>query len=163
MPRQPTVFERDVLLHLDAAYALARWLTRDAALAQDVVQDAMLRAWRFHAGLRGAAKPWLLQIVRNAAYARTAGRRSETALDEVAQAGVPDPGPDPEAALHQRERCQALDRALAALPDELRECILLREVEAMSYKEIAQVTGVPVGTVMSRLFRGRQVLIGTAR
>ena len=161
MPPHVSEFERLVLPHLDAAYNLARWLAGDGASADDVVQEAMLRALRFHAGLRGNAKPWLLQIVRNVAYARTASRRraAEIPLPEEAA----DHADDPEAALGRRERCQSLDAALAALPDELRECLVLRELEEMSYKEIAQITGVPIGTVMSRLFRARQLLIGAGR
>ena len=168
MPQQASEFERLVLPHLDAAYNVARWLARDAAAADDIVQEAMLRALRFHTGLRGDAKPWLLQIVRNVAYARTGSRRraAEIPLDDAhpdgphAQADTAD---DPEAALHRRERYHALDRALAALPHELRECVVLRELEDMSYKEIAQIAGVPIGTVMSRLFRARQLLLGAAR
>lgn len=169
MAHPPSAFELLVLPHLDAAYNLARWLARDAAAADDIVQEAMLRALRFHSGLRGDAKPWLLQIVRNVAYARTASRRgaAEVPLDDAAKGTWPDgpvdPADDPEAALHRRERCHALDQALAALPDELRECLVLRELEDMNYKEIAQIVGIPIGTVMSRLFRARQLLLGAAQ
>jgi RNA polymerase sigma-70 factor (ECF subfamily) len=168
VPDRASAFERLVLPHLDAAYNLARWLAPDAAAADDIVQEAMLRALRFHAGLRGEAKPWLLQIVRNVAYARGVSRRraGEVALDDSGSGGAAsqaDPADDPEAALERRERCLALDQALAALPDELRECVVLRELEEMSYKEIAQITLVPIGTVMSRLFRARQLLMGGAR
>jgi RNA polymerase sigma-70 factor (ECF subfamily) len=168
LAREPSAFERQVLPHLDAAYNLARWLVRDPATADDVVQEAMLRALRYHAGLRGEAKPWLLQIVRNVAYATigknvagaTITRRdppgAEDADDPV------DPADDPEAALARNQGMRQLDLSLAALPAELRECLVLRELEELSYKEIAQVTGVAIGTVMSRLWRARQALLGTA-
>ena len=156
----PSEFELRVLPHLDAAYNLARWLVRDTAAAEDVVQEAMLRALRFHAGMRGQAKPWLLQIVRNVAYAALAARRAETPLPDSQAAEPADPA-DPEAILGGRQDRQRLDRALAALPAELRECLVLRELEELSYREIAQVTGVPIGTVMSRLWRGRQQLLGS--
>ena len=158
-------FERRVLPHLDAAYNLARWLMRDPAAAEDVVQEAMVRALRFHAGLRGDARPWLLQIVRNVAYAAIAARRSaaEVPLPDRDTALPPDPGETPEAALTRAEGTARLDTALAALPAELRECLVLRELEEMSYKEIAEVVGVPIGTVMSRLFRARRELLGAAR
>jgi RNA polymerase sigma factor (sigma-70 family) len=159
LAQQPTEFERLVLPHLDAAYNLARWLVRDPACAEDVVQEAMLRALRYHAGLRGEAKPWLLQIVRNVAYAAIAGRRkaAEMPFDDEEHI-VADPADNPEAALTRHQERQHLDDALAALPDELRECLVLRELEEMSYKEIAQVTGVAIGTVMSRLWRARRAL-----
>ncbi len=160
MTQEPTEFERRVLPHLDAAYNLARWLVRDPASAEDVVQEAMLRALRYHAGLRGEAKPWLLQIVRNVAYAAIATRRkaAEMPFDDDERRAPADPADDPEMALARHQERQHLDAALAALPDELRECLVLRELEALSYKEIAQVTGVAIGTVMSRLWRARRAL-----
>ena len=161
--RETSPFESRVLPHLDAAYNLARWLTRDATLADDVVQDAMLRAWRAHAQLHGEPKPWLLQIVRHVAYGALASRQKAggSAIDSVAEAVI-DPAADPEAVFAQSQDRARLDRALAALPVELRECIVLRELEELSYREIAQVSGVPIGTVMSRLFRARQALLGAA-
>ena len=151
--------EADLVSHLDAAYNLARWLVRDPELASDVVQEAFLRALRYHHGLRGDPKPWLLKIVRNVAYSMLAERRkfAEVPLecddaDKVAE-------DDPHAALERVERLQSLDRRLAALPLEQRECLILREVEELSYKEIATVTGVAVGTVMSRLWRARKTLL----
>jgi len=156
-------FERVVLPHLDSAHNVARWLVRDASLAEDVVQDAMLRALSYYAGFRGGdARPWLLQIVRNVAYNALAKRtqRAETSLEDDAPArDAPDPADDPEAALARLQDLRQLDRALAALPAELRECVVLKELEELSYKEIAQVTGVPIGTVMSRLWRARQALM----
>lgn len=160
----PSEFERDVLPHLDAAYNLARWIVRDPDLAQDVVQEAMLRAIRYHAGLRGNAKPWLLQIVRNAAYAAVANRRVQPA-QQTFDVGVEavDPEGDPLSALERSDGVRHLNVILAGLPDELRECLVLRELEELSYKEIAQITGAPIGTVMSRLWRARRTLLDNQR
>jgi RNA polymerase sigma-70 factor (ECF subfamily) len=156
-------FARLALPHLDAAYSLARWLVRDPATAEDVVQDAMLRALTYFASFRGDnPRAWLLQIVRNTAYSRLAHGRDalEESLDpDGKHEQVADSAPDPEAGLAQREGVSRLHRALDALPTELRECLVLRELEEMSYRDIARITGVPVGTVMSRLFRGRQALL----
>ncbi len=157
-------FEQVVLPHLDAAYNLARWLVRDPSLAEDVVQDAVLRALQYFASFRGdggGGRAWLLQIVRNAAYAAVKGKRTgtEVPLDTDDAMALPDPGPGPEAQLAQRQDLQQLDQALAALPMELRECLILCELERLSYKDIARVTGVPIGTVMSRLWRARQALM----
>lgn len=154
-------FARVALPHLDAAYSLARWLVRDPALADDVVQDAYVRALTYFAGFRGEnPRAWLLQIVRTVAYDRLGRRPAEDPLDPA----LPDPGDDPEAALAGRQGAAGLATALAALPAELRECLVLRELEELPYRDIARITGVPVGTVMSRLFRARQVLarIGAA-
>ncbi len=155
-------FARLALPHLDAAYNLARWLVRDADAAQDVVQDAMVRALTYFASFRGDnARAWLLQIVRTTAYSRAARQRgaAEVPLPGEDEPALPDPGAGPEAALTQREDAATLADALAALPPELRECLVLRELEEMSYRDIARVTGVPAGTVMSRLWRARQALL----
>jgi RNA polymerase sigma-70 factor, ECF subfamily len=160
-PSDAQAFARVALPHLDAAYNVARWLLRDPALAEDVVQDAMVRGLTYVRSFRGDnAKAWLLQIVRTTAYTRLAGRRdaAEVPLDPEPAAELPDPADDPEAALARRQRHATLERALAALPPELRECLVLRELEEMSYREIARVTGMPLGTVMSRLWRARQAL-----
>jgi len=156
-------FETVVLPHLDAAYNLARWLVRDPSLAEDIVQDAVLRALQYFGSFRGGSggRAWLLQIVRNAAYAAVKARRigADVPLDAEDAPDLPDPAPGPEALLTQRQDLHALDQALAALPIELRECLILCELEQLSYKDIARVTGAPVGTVMSRLWRARQALM----
>jgi RNA polymerase sigma-70 factor (ECF subfamily) len=154
-------FARIALPHLDAAYSLARWLVRDPTLAEDVVQDAMLRGLTYIRSFRGEnPRAWLLQIVRTSAYTRLAARRdtAEVPLDPEPAADIPDTADDPEAALAQRQRHATLEQALAALPAELREVIVLRELEDMSYRDIARITGVPLGTVMSRLWRARRAL-----
>lgn len=162
-------FEAVVLPNLDAAYSLARWLVRDPHLAEDVVQDAVVRGLSYFASFRGGdGRAWLMRIVRNAAYTALAARqrssmRLEAPHETEAVLNVPDPGESPEDALFRQEDSARLERALAALPAELRECVVLKELEELSYKEIAQVTGVPIGTVMSRLWRARQVLSGSAR
>jgi len=151
--------------HFDAAYNLARWLTRDPADASDVVQEAMLRALRFFGSFRGggSAKSWLLAIVRNTAIDWMRANRPSQIAPPPADDGDPleniaDQGDDPEAALIRASNRQQLDRLIADLPPEFRECLVLRELEELSYKEIAAVTGVPLGTVMSRLSRARLLL-----
>ena len=162
-------FEQIALPNLDAAYRLALWLVRDPHLAEEVVQDAITRALSYFASFRGGnGRAWLMRIVRNTAYTALAVRRDTgRVLEEQAPSGVasmldvPDPGDDPEAALVRREDAARVDQALASLPVELRECLVLKELEELSYKEIAEITGVPVGTVMSRLWRARRALIGS--
>ncbi len=162
-------FERVVLPHLDAAYNLARWLVRDPSAAEDVVQDALLRALKYFASFRGGSlRAWVLQIVRNVSYSHikaqqsrmevSLGRGTGAAGEEGIVMDVPDPHPGPEATLVHRQALGQVDKALNALPVELRECLVLRELEELSYKDIAQITGVPIGTVMSRLSRARQAL-----
>jgi RNA polymerase sigma-70 factor (ECF subfamily) len=162
-------FEQVMLPHLDAAYNLARWLVRDPSIAEDVVQDAFERACKYFAAFRGGSgRAWLLKIVRNAAYSMLKARRPgmEVSLSSGTRAAdegsvdmdMPDPNPDPEATLAQRQDLAALDDALNALPVAWRECVILREVEALSYKEMARIMDVPIGTVMSRLSRARQEL-----
>jgi RNA polymerase sigma-70 factor (ECF subfamily) len=149
-------FEAQALPHLDAAYNLARWLSRSPADADDIVQDAMLRAYRAFDGFRGEdARAWLLTIVRNCW--RTAGtasrKRGYTELDETLEAG--DAGPEEIAIEVSRRR--KLDAMIALLPEEFREVLILREIEDMSYRQIADITGAPIGTVMSRLARARSM------
>jgi len=153
-------FEATVLPHLDAAYNLACWLLHDEQAAQDVVQDACLRAWRFFDSQRGeAVKPWLLSIVRHACFDYLRARKHEMLpLDEEAAAAYPDEAHGPEQLLLVRVRREQVDGAMRALPWAFREAIVLRELEALSYEEIARITGVPLGTVMSRLSRARKLL-----
>jgi RNA polymerase sigma-70 factor (ECF subfamily) len=154
-------FETVVLPHLDAAYTLARYLTGNAHDAEDIVQDACLRALRYFDGFRGGegtgARAWLLTIVRNTAYTWRRRHRADaltTEFDELEHSQAV-AGEDPEEVLLQVPAGETLRRVLASLAPEFREVIVLRELEGLSYKEISQVAGVPVGTVMSRLSRAR--------
>jgi RNA polymerase sigma-70 factor (ECF subfamily) len=153
-------FERLVLPHLDAAFNLARWLTRNDHDAQDVVQEAMLRAHRFLDGLRGEAKPWLLAIVRNSCFSwLQVNRPAELASfeDRAVELQLADENSPEALALRQCDR-RMLNEALAALSAQFRETLILRELEDLSYKDIARITDVPIGTVMSRLARARRLL-----
>jgi len=144
--------------HLDAAYNLARWLTRSSAEADDIVQDAMLRAFRAFDGFRGeSVRPWLLAIVRNCWRSRAADvqRRGHTPLPSDDEGPLAAEGPDPEAEAVRASDRRRLDAVIARLPEDFREVLILREMEDMSYREIAEATGAPIGTVMSRLSRGR--------
>ena len=158
-------FERVVLPHLDAAYNLARWLMRDGEAAEDVLQEAMVRALTYFASFKGInPRAWLLQIVRHTAYGSMALNRGvqtvpvdgDEAVELVAE------GDDPEAALLKAHGCRQVRALIAALPVELRETLVLREFEECSYKEIAEATETPIGTVMSRLWRARQLLARAA-
>jgi RNA polymerase sigma-70 factor (ECF subfamily) len=162
--RDPDVAQRFELLvmpHLAAGYNLARWLTRNEHDAEDLVQDAYLRAFRAFDGYRGGdARVWLLKIVRNTCYTWLRQRRgtlAETAADDPAD--LPDDLADaPEAQVIRCDDGLIVRDALDALPVEFREAVVLRELEGLSYKEIAEATGTPIGTVMSRLSRGRKLL-----
>lgn len=155
-------FETEVMRHLDAAHNLARWLARNPQDAEDVVQEALLRAFRFYAGFRGGdAKVWLLAIVRNTFYtlrSRTPGAGRLDEFDETLHGGHGDERDDPQAALLRAADVAALRAALTRLPPEFREVLVLRELEECSYKEIAAVTQLKPGTVMSRLARARERL-----
>ena len=157
-------FELLALPHLDAAYNLARWLTRNDEDAQDVVQEAMLRAMRYFGSFRGDnARPWLLQIVRHTAFAWMKHNRpaemSSIDEDDGDVHEVPAPAADEPSLVAQRgdDRAQ-LNQALAALPIAFREVLVLRELEDLSYQEIARIADVPIGTVMSRLSRARGLM-----
>jgi RNA polymerase sigma-70 factor (ECF subfamily) len=164
-------FEAVVLPHMDAAYNLARWLVRDATAAEDVVQEAMLRALTYFAGFKGInPRAWLLQIVRNAAYS---SRQLDRGVQLVPIGDPGEPGTvaeddlvagadDPEAALIRQRGARQVQALIAALPVELREPLVLREFEELSYKEIAAITETPIGTVMSRLYRARRLLAQAA-
>ena len=154
-------FQEAVIPHLDAAYNLARWLTRNREDAEDVVQEAYLRALRFFGGFRGGdSRSWLLKIVRNAYYTRLQQNRHEdtaTEFEEEIHSGDA-AAPNPETLMLQGADCQLLRRALEELPANFREVLVLRELEGLSYTEIANVADVPVGTVMSSLSRARKRL-----
>ncbi len=151
-------FEQDVLPHLDAAYNLARWLTRNEQDAQDVAQEAYLRAFRFFPGFRGGdARAWLMRIVRNACYTWLhANRPLQDAMEFDEKLFHPDScAPNPEEVVLQNDSAALLRMALEKLPPNFREVLILRELEGMSYREIADITGMPAGTVMSSLSRAR--------
>ena len=153
--------EECVLPHLDAAYNLARWLTRSPADAEDVVQEACLRALRFFDGFRGGdSRAWLLKIVRNTCYSWVKKNRPTELSDEFDETLHSSEvwGTDAEAKLVSRANSEQVRKALEALPAGFREVLVLREIEELSYKEISDVTGVPLGTVMSSLSRARQRL-----
>ena len=154
-------FEQTLLPHLDAAYNLARWLTRDDHDAEDLVQAAYLRALKFFGGFRGAnSRAWLLTIVRNTCYTWIEQKRAhgqETAFDEEIH-GVESSAMGPASRVLREEDEQSVRRAVEDLPAELREVVVLRELEGLSYKEIAAIAGIPMGTVMSRLARARDRL-----
>jgi RNA polymerase sigma-70 factor, ECF subfamily len=154
-------FEHVVLPHLDDAYTLARYLVRDEHDAEDVVQDAVLRALRHFDGYRGGdARAWLLTIVRNCSLNWHRRRKAEghtLPFAEPAVSLVPDASEADARAIARSDRDRVLN-AVASLPLEFREVIVLREVEDLSYKEISDITGVPIGTVMSRLSRARRRL-----
>ncbi len=155
-------FEAATLPHLSAAYNLARWLLRDDQHAHDAVQEAYLRALRFFDGLRGAsARPWLLGIVRNTCYDWMRQHRSlaeQLVFDEERDSVAATAVADPAALWEQRAQRGRVNAAIEALAPPFREVIVLRELEEMSYEEIAQVAGIPIGTVMSRLSRARAAL-----
>jgi RNA polymerase sigma-70 factor, ECF subfamily len=154
-------FEQVVLPHLDAAYTLARYLLRDEHDAQDVVQESVLRALRYFRTYRdGDARAWLLAIVRNNCHSWRAGRGVDRLSVPLADASetAADPRRADELAIRSSERAR-IEGALATLPEALREVIVLREVNDLSYQEISDVAGIPLGTVMSRLSRARQRLI----
>jgi len=162
-------FRQLILPHLDGAYNLACYLTRDPVLSEDVAQDAMLRAFRAFGQFRGGSpRAWLFAIVRNCcrtAQAGTAGRVAlvihESSLSEEAAAQLnrqPDPGPTPEEEVLRKADVNRVRTAIEDIPEPFREAVVLRDLEDLTYAEIAEVTGVPVGTVMSRLSRGRDIL-----
>lgn len=154
-------FERKVLPHLDAAYNLARFLMRNEQDAEDVVQEAALRAFRFFDDFRGEnSRAWFLRIVRNTSFTVLKKNRPDEmniAFDEELHGGQTPPM-DAGVALDRAQDRQSVRAAIEQLPPEFREAITLRELEGASYKEIADIAGVPIGTVMSRLARARRQL-----
>lgn len=158
MDKRRIEFEALALPHLDAAYSLARWLARPPVDAEDVVQEAMLRAFRAFDSLRGeAVKPWLLAIVRNCHNDQAVKARRRWSHAEIPE-DVADEAPTPEEGAARASERRKLSRMLALLPQEHREVLVLRELRDLSYREIADELGVPIGTVMSRLARARTLL-----
>jgi RNA polymerase sigma-70 factor, ECF subfamily len=162
--RRQARFEAIALPHLDAAYALARWMTRNEADAADVVQEAFLRAFCYFDSYRGDdAKSWVLKIVRRTCYSWLARNRPtgvvSPEVEEERGNAVAKSAIDAEALLESRSDLRHLDRLIEALPAALRETIVLRELHELGYREIAEVTEVPIGTVMSRLYRARALLL----
>jgi len=156
-----TRFEQTVMPHLNAAYNLARWLTRNGDDAEDLVQEACLRAFRSFETFQGRdARAWLLAIVRNTclSWLRQKGSRPLAEFDEEMHSPAAQ-SPDSETVLVNQAALGSLHDCLEALPVEFREAIVLRELEELSYKEISGIAGVPVGTVMSRIARGRKRLL----
>lgn len=155
------LFERIVTPHAVAAYNLARWLMRNDQDAEDVVQEASIRAFRAIDGYQGGdSKAWLLAIVRNTSYTNLNRKRSHDltiALDDTMM-DIPADAPGPESLLLKRADREALMQAIERLPTEYREVVVLRDMEDLSYKEIAAIAGLPIGTVMSRLARARRRL-----
>jgi RNA polymerase sigma-70 factor (ECF subfamily) len=164
-------FRELALPHLDDAYNFARWLTRSAVDAEDVVQDAYMRAFQYFGGFNGVnARPWILAIVRNSylAWLRKARPQAAVPLDDFLESKGElrldaldwsnAEQSDPESALIRKLDAAAVQTLIAALPNPFREALVLRELEDLSYQQIADVTGVPIGTVMSRLARARGLL-----
>jgi RNA polymerase sigma factor (sigma-70 family) len=163
-------FASVVMPHIDEAYRLAQWLTGNSADAEDVVQDASLRAFRGIDGFAGGnARAWVLTIVRNTAYSWMRQNRPTTVITvedleavELMQTDAGDPNAEtPEAALIAKTDAEQLRAAIAALPTPFRETLVLRDIEGLDYREIAEATEVPIGTVMSRLARARRRVIAT--
>jgi RNA polymerase sigma-70 factor (ECF subfamily) len=162
-------FQALVLPHIDSAFNLARWLARNDQDAEDIVQEAYLRAFKFFDGFHGEdGRPWLLSIVRNTFYGWYQQRKAEGGSIEFDEdlhgLGTDDSGGtqradnNPEALLAQKDTRREVHQALKALSAEFREVLVMRELEDLSYKEIAGIVGIPIGTVMSRLARGRKQL-----
>jgi RNA polymerase sigma factor (sigma-70 family) len=169
----PNRFDAVMLPHLDAAYNLARWLSGSPTDADDVVQEAFLRAFRFFDGYEGDnPRAWLLAIVRNTWFTewrRQHNRADSTPYDDSLNVDdqlpgwADESGDDPEKLAVRQDETELVHRALATLPVEYREVIVLRELEDMSYKDVAAVAGIPLGTVMSRLSRARRLLCTAVR
>jgi RNA polymerase sigma factor (sigma-70 family) len=160
-------FRHEILPHLDGAYNLARYLTRDPVLSEDIVQEAFVRAFQAFGQFRGdSPRAWLFAIVRNCCRTAMSSAATSAMLREsdlsLAQAdellNQPDPNPGPEDSALRDDEIAGLRRAIEAVPEPFREAIVLREMEGLSYAEIAEVAGVAIGTVMSRLSRGRAIL-----
>jgi len=166
---QSSLFRQVIVPHLDGAYNLACYLTRDPVLSEDIVQDAFVRAFRAFDQFRGASpRAWLFAIVRNCRWSAQSKQKGMLSL-VVHDSGIStetgamlsepvDPSPTPEEEVIRKTEIDRLTKAIEAMPEPFREAVVLRDIEDLSYAEIAEVTGVPVGTVMSRLSRGRSML-----
>ena len=155
-PGEAERFRRLILPHLDAAYSFARFLCRDANLAEDLVQDAFLKAFRGFRG--GEPRAWLFAILRTS-HLTWARRRSEPSADPEMLEAMASDADTPEAALLRQGEVDAVRGAIESLPEPFRETLVLRELEELSYREIAEITSAPIGTVMSRLARARTMLL----
>ena len=159
MTHRRTQFEALALPYLDDAYSLARGLTRSPVDAEDIVQEAMLRAFRaFDVVREETVRPWIMAIVRNCVHDHRATAKRHQPADEAVLEALASDGPSPETVAESASARRCLDRMLALLPDDQREVLLLREMEDLSYREISDAIGVPIGTVMSRLARARAAL-----
>jgi RNA polymerase sigma-70 factor, ECF subfamily len=158
-PTKLALFEQTIVPHLNAAYNLARWLTRNEQDAEDVVQEAYLRAFRFFDGFKGGdGRAWLLAVVRNTCLTWLRREKSGPGVvfdERTHSTGQSD---NPERALVEQAKLGSLRECVESLPPEYREVVVMRELEELSYKEISEVAGVPIGTVMSRLSRARKRL-----
>ena len=157
------LFEQTIIPHLDAAYKLARWLTRNQQDAEDVVQEAYLRAFRFFDGFQGGdGRAWILAVVRNTCLSwlgrRTASRSTSIEFDECVHQTTNE-ADNVEEVLIRNSKIDSLRACVEALPLEYREVIVMRELQELSYREISEIAGIPIGTVMSRLSRGRMRLL----
>lgn len=156
-----TRFEQSILPHLDAAYNLARWLTRNEHDAEDIAQESYLRAFKFFDGFHGTdARAWLLAIVRNTCYTwlhQNRGRETMASFDEEIHT-IENEASNPAKLVLKSDDREMLKEALEELPVEFREVVVLRDLEELSYKQVAEVANIPLGTVMSRLARARERL-----
>ncbi len=161
-PSEAPRFRELIAPHIDAAYSLARYLARDAAAAEDIAQEALLKAFRNLDALRGGeVRPWLMAIVRNAYFdwrRRDNGRTVTGPAADVAMEQARADDPSAEDALVRQGDVAALRRAIETIPEPFREALVLRDLEELSYRDVAEITGVPMGTVMSRLARARRML-----
>jgi len=156
-----TRFEQSILPHLDAAYNLARWLTRNEHDAEDMAQESYLRAFKFFDGFHGTdARAWLLAIVRNTCYTwlqQNRGRETMASFDEEIHT-IENEASNPAKLVLKSDDREMLKQALEELPVEFREVVVLRDLEELSYKQVAEIANIPLGTVMSRLARARERL-----
>ena len=155
-------FRRLVMPHLDGAYDFARYLCRDPTAAEDIVQEAFLQAWRGFGGLRGDnVRAWLFAIVRNCCFSSSRARSPTRGTTPEMLEGLASDYDDPEVAMLRLEEAETVRALIEALPEPFREALVLRELEELCYREIAEITSAPIGTVMSRLARARQMLVAS--